>query len=194
MEEQYNQKSWEGQMPVAHSDLAQKFARGIRKEFLSRRFRRMILNADPGFEQKAVAKDIEGYLDGFMKAGGAHPALPKLLFDWEGKERRGQDQDRSYPILGVWSFPDAAVLAPFKCAFEFDREPSRTGSHFKATLMKAAVHVLSGFYDACVFVYVLQAGPSRCSYLDDKSPYTKRLIETLQDAGLYVTLIPRRSA
>jgi hypothetical protein len=180
-------------MPISRTKLARKFAQRIRKAFSSQQFRKMLLKATPGFEHKAVAKEIEGYLNGFMRAEEAHSALPQPLFDWEGKFQRGQEQERYYPILGIWSFPDAAVLAPFKCAFEFDREPSRPGSHFKAALMKASVHVLSGAYEACVLVYILQPGPSRRSYLDDKSAYTKKLIETLQTTGLYVTLIRNRS-
>ena len=123
-----------------------------------------------------------------------HKVTQQRLVDWEGKRRRRQEQERYYPVLGITSFPDAAVLAPFKCAFEFDREPAKGGSHFKTALMKASVHVLSGAYDSCVFVYILRPGSSRRAYLPGKCKYTQRLIATLQAAGLYVAFISNHSS
>lgn len=180
-------------MSTRGTKLSRKFALGISKAFSSPQFRKPLLKATPGFEpkDKYVAKRIQGYLKAFMNVEDAQSTLAKPLYDWEGKGRRGSGPKRYYPILGFKSFPDAAVLAPFKCAFEFDREPRRQGSGFKTTLMKAAVHVLSGAYDACVFVYILQPRSSRHTYLEDGSSHTRILIKTLEAAGLFVTFITR---
>jgi hypothetical protein len=149
-----------------------------------------LLKATPGFEHKdkRVIAEIEGYLGRFLGSEDAHH--PQSLFDWEGRDRRRpEEQERYYPVLGAWSFPDAAVLSPFKCAFEFDREPDDGGDQLKRALMKASVHVLSGAYEACVFVYILRPGRNRPHYLEDGSKHTRRLIKTLTAAGLYVAFI-----
>lgn len=180
-------------MPISRNRLAQEFAQRISKAFKSPKFRKL-LESSPGHEQKAVGEETKSYLNGFMKAEAGDAPCPKPQFGWEGDGQRRLKEKRYYPVLGVPSFPDAAVLAPFKCAFEFDREldePSEHRSRFKAAMMKAAVHVLSGAYEACVFVYVLQPGSSPRSYFDNNRS-TKRLVETLQDAGLYVTFIRSR--
>jgi hypothetical protein len=179
-------------MTTRQSKLARKYAQRISNALSSKPFTKLLRDAAPGYEHKAVARDIESDLESFLQGETEHKVTQQQLFDWEGKNRRGQEGERYYPVLGITSFPDAAVLAPFKCAFEFDREPSKKGSHFKTALMKASVHVLSGAYDSCVFVYILRPGSSRRAYLPDKCKHTQRLIETLQAVGLYVTFIRNR--
>jgi hypothetical protein len=79
------------------------------------------------------------------------------------------------------------VLRPFRCAFEFDREKKQGAVDFKDALMKAAVHVLSGAYEACVLVFILLPGLNPYEYLDDKNKHTRQLRKTLQANGLYVS-------
>jgi hypothetical protein len=91
-----------------------------------------------------------------------------VAFTWEGRRRDGGRNDPySYHVLGTNAFPDAAVLSPFTCAFEFDREPEKEVSHLKRALMKASVHVLSGAYDAGVLVYVRHRERAKTDYLGD---------------------------
>jgi hypothetical protein len=127
----------------------------------------------------------------FRKAEHAE-SLPKSRYGWEGNYERKSEQELCYKICGTWAFPDAAVLGPFTCAFEFDREPEGGGVHFKEQLMKAAVHVLSGAYDACVFVYLLRPGSRASTYWGDRGVYSRTLKKKLRDAGLHVSFIPKR--
>lgn len=93
---------------------------------------------------------------------GDHPTLDDelarlagrgSLFSTEGRGR-GASQ-RNYELLGTGAFPDAAVVWPFRCAVEYDRQPNPTNSsHLKTTLLKTAAHVLSGAYDAAIHVFV----------------------------------------
>jgi hypothetical protein len=131
---------------------------------------------------------VRQHLERFLKTESRDEALRDILFDWEGNDRRGRKQENSYPILGTWTHPDAAVLRPFKCAFEFDRETKRGTCGFKNALMKASVHVLSGAYEACVLVFILLPGLNPYEYLDDKSKHTRKLVKTLRANGLYVSL------
>jgi hypothetical protein len=180
-------------MAFKSSNPARKFAQGISEAFSAQRFRKGLRKAVRQSEQKAAAKPIREYLHEFLKAEWAGSALPAASFDWEGKYRRQLKQSRSYPILGTWTWPDAAVLRPFRCAFEFDREPRLGVSHFKTALMKASVHVLSGNYKACVFVYFLHPGRTQHGYLDPSCQYTQRLMKTLRAKGLYVAMVSNRS-
>jgi hypothetical protein len=179
-------------MPSRHSDLARRFAQRISEELRSGRFRKALQNASPQSEQKNLAKPISEYLDQFRKAEHAE-SLRRSRYDWEGNYERKSEQELTYKILGAWAYPDAAVLGPFTCAFEFDREPDRDRAHFKEQLMKAAVHVLSGAYDACVFVYLLRPGSRTSTYLRDRRVYSKRLLNKLGDAGLYLSIVPKSS-
>jgi hypothetical protein len=179
-------------MAVSDSKLARRFAQRISKAFLQPQFRGKLVKAAAGYEHKALAPKICEYLNGFLKAEGAKSNRAQAQVDWEGRDRGLSDRERYYPIVGFWAFPDAAVLSPFTCAFEFDREPTRPGSAFKTALMKASVHVLSGAYDACVFVYVFRRGTGRPRYLHDKSRHTGKLIRRLQAAGLYVSLVSKQ--
>jgi hypothetical protein len=180
-------------MPSRHSDLARKFAQRIGKQFPSGRFHRVLQKASPQSEQKDLAEPIAEFLRVFRKVEHAE-SLPKSRYDWEGNYERKSEQELSYKIHGTWAYPDAAVLGPFTCAFEFDREPEGGGVHFKEQLMKAAVHVLSGAYDACVFVYLLRAGSRASTYLADRSVYSRTLLKKLRDVGLYLSIVPKHSA
>ena len=173
-------------MPVTHSHLARKFADGISEKFASRQFREALRNAVSQYEHKATAPLISQYLDEHLKAESAGSSPPTAVFTWEGNKKKGSPY--GYPILGTWTFPDAAVLSPFRCAFEFDREAKLGGAGFKAALMKASVHVLSGAYEACVLVYILQPRSTPHKYLNDGSDYTRRLIEALRANGLFLAL------
>jgi len=181
-------------MPFKDTNLVRKFAQHIAKKLSQPPLREKLLDADLGFEHRAVGEDLRKYLSEFLKAQAAESVLPSSEVDWEGDQRNASELKRNYQIVGIWTFPDAAVLAPFTCAFEFDREPKGGGSGFKDALMKAAVHVLSGAYDACVLVYLLSAGHATHKYLNDGSDHTEQLILALQTAGLYVTLIGNQSA
>jgi len=182
-------------MSSTKSDLSRRFAKRISEEFRSGPFLKALQKAHPQSEQKDLAKPIERFLEEFRTA--AHvKSLPKSRFDWEGNQHRESKQERSYEIFGTNAWPDAAVLDPFKCAFEFDREPDQGRVHFKRQLMKASVHILSGAYPACVFVYLLSRGSTPKDYLrpDPEDVYSTTLIKKLEDAGLYVCLIPNRAA
>lgn len=124
------------------------------------------------------------------------PKDAKGRFDWEGRNRpRGELQEHSYFLLGTGAHPDAAVLEPFTVAFEFDREPAKPDTaHFKACLMKAAVHVLCGAYDATVFIYTLtRKGSTANTYIDDPDDpaCTHQLLRTLRGHGLVVQFVGR---
>ena len=163
-------------------------ASNLRKDFVN------ALRNDPSQpEQEAAAIPIQEYLHEFLKAESAGSAHPAPCFDWEGNEQRQCRQTRSYPLLGTLAWPDAAVLRPFRCAFEFDREDPSGGADFKTKLMKASVHVLSGNYEACVFVYFLQPRDTQHGYLDYRNKYTRRLIEALRANGMYVAMVRNRS-
>jgi hypothetical protein len=141
----------------------------------------------PFEEHKDTAPLIRRRLQRFLKTESKDKALQDVLFDWEGNDRRGREQKLKYPILGTLAYPDAAVLRPFKCAFEFDREKKQGTSGFKNALMKASVHVLSGAYEACVLVFILLPGLNPHEYLRDKSKHTRKLVKTLGAKGLYVS-------
>lgn len=175
-------------MPVTHSHLARKFAQGISEAFASQQFHEALRSAMPQYEHKATSHQIRAYLDEFLKAESAGSALTATLFDWEGNDQREGKQEHSYPVIGTWTHPDAAVLRPFTCAFEFDREATSGSDSFKTALMKASVHVLSGAYEACVLVYILQPRPVLYKYVEDGSDHTRRLLETLRANGLFVAL------
>jgi hypothetical protein len=179
-------------MPSRHSELARRFAHRISKRLLSGRFREALQKARPQEEQKALARPIEVCLQEFRKTEHAE-SLRNSRYDWEGNYERKSEQGMSYKIYGAWAYPDAAVLGPFTCAFEFDREPEGGGAHFKEQLMRAATHVLSGAYDACVFVYLLRPGSRASTYLADRSAYSRTLLKKLRDAGLYLGIVPGHS-
>jgi hypothetical protein len=178
-------------MPSTDSNLARKFAECAKRCLSSKQLSVKLRRAARQEEHKVVAEPMRKCLERFLKA--QHSAPDSAGYDWEGNDRRKSKQKRSYKIFGTKAWPDAAVLGSFKCAFEFDREPDQGGDHFKRQLMKASVHVLSGAYDACVFVYTLTPGSDPRTYLDDKV-HTTTLIDMLRDAGLYVCFIPKRAA
>jgi len=171
-------------MRSADSHLARKFAHDISQAFTSTQFRKKLR---PLEEQKATAPLIRRHLERFLQTESRDEALRDILLDWEGNDRREGKQEYSYRILGTLTWPDAAVLHPFKCAFEFDRETKQGTSRFKDALMKASVHVFSGAYEACVLVFILLPGLNPYEYLRDKSKYTRKLVKTLEANGLYVS-------
>lgn len=166
--------------------LAHKFAERI-SSILSLPEHRSKFREQPLYEHKSIAPLIQAELVLFLRAENLGET--DFVFDWEGNSRKSKQQ-HSYPVLGTWTHPDAAVLSPFKCAFEIDRENKQAGSGFKDALMKASVHVLSGKYESCVFVYVLKSGQSEM-YLDDEGKVqTEHLITLLKNHGLFVSIIP----
>jgi len=167
---------------------AHEFARGIIEAFSAPRFRKALHGAAYA-EHKAAAKPIREYLKKFVKANWIGSAPPVEIYDCEGDYRRHGKQERSYSILGTSTWPDAAVIRPFRCAFEFDREKHPGSSHFKNALMKASAHVLSGAYEACVFVYILVPTGTQHGYSDLRCKNTQRLIRTLRAKGLYVAIL-----
>jgi hypothetical protein len=167
--------------------LAPKFAEHISRIFALPEHRSKFREIS-GEEHKVLAPLIQEQLAEFLNMERQNECHPDFHFDWEGNKRKEKKQERSYRVLGTDSFPDAAVLRPFKCAFEFDREIKQASSSFKDALMKASVHVLSGRYEACVFVYILKTGDSKM-YLDDESEHTNKLLNMLQEHGLYISII-----
>lgn len=144
--------------------------------------------AATGNEHKELSKVIGALAKEF--------AGPDAVFDWEGRNRGREPQRRSYPLLGTWTHPDAAVTEPFTLAIEFDREPadSNDTAHFKACLMKAACHVQSRAYDASLLVFTLQRPNSTsATYLRDPSAdpaHTRELLRSLRAAGLFYAFVP----
>ena len=171
-------------MRSADSHLARKFARDIRQAFMSTQFRK---KWRPFEEHKATAPLIRRHLKRFLRTESTGETAQEVLLDWEGEDRRGRRQDRSYPILGTSTWPDAAVLRPFTCACEFDGEKKQGTVDFKDALMKASVHVLSGRYQACLLVFILLPGLDPYEYLHDESKYTQKLVKMLEANGLYVS-------
>lgn len=140
-------------------------------------------------EHKVLAPAMRAYLDTFLHDNHAgHAGGGNVLFDWEGNSTRTWAQSHSYDLLGTSTHPDAAILQPFTCAFEFDRESSGGVSQFKAKVLKAAAHVLSKAYDASVLVYVLRRS-TKDAHIEDKSPYTAELLRTLRGHGLFVAFV-----
>lgn len=149
-------------------------------------------------EHKAAGQDVETLLTRFLLE---HGIADEGVVDWEGKKRsRGVLQQQSYALLGTWTHPDLAVVAPFTCAVEFDREDD-TWAGYKQSLMKAACHVLSGAYDAVVHVFTLTYADSSASiYLQDAGPTTftgnqpnastRQLLATLQAYGVVTAFVP----
>ena len=147
-----------------------------------------LLRANPASEHKALAPAIGDFVRDFL----TQRKLPtEFRFDWEGNSARTWPQSHSYDLLGTSAHPDAAVLSPFTCALEIDRQSLTSGaSYLKERLMKAACHVLSGAYDAALFVYVLQRpGESSENYLSKANPFTSRLLDSFRLHGLTVALI-----
>jgi len=156
------------------------------------------LHQNPEAEHKQIGDVLKELLDAKVAAlteAGALPPGTEGRVDWEGRKRATTErQAQSYPILGTWTHPDAAVVAPFTLAIEFDREPTSADySHFKECLLKAAVHVLSGAYDASLLVFALKREESSpeiyLNYEEDTLGYTARLLEILKSHGLHVLFL-----
>ena len=150
----------------------------------------------PGADYKPATLALESHLTSFLSKKGLGPGR----VDYEGAKRKRGSQEHSYPLLGTWTHPDAAVLEPFRCAFEFDLEKS-TPSPFKAALLKAAAHALCGRYDSVVFLYFLKASNPQAPYFSDNSSpaepsssssvsNTRTLLTHLEENGLFVALVP----
>jgi len=113
-------------------------------------------NAPNQSPQSFFRSRLEGLCRQFEKDWSQELASIKL--DCEGDSDRHGCQPRSYWLFGTMAHPDAAVSSPFRCAIEFDRQPSGDGTNwsgFKQRLGKTLFHVLSGAYDAAIQVYVL---------------------------------------
>jgi hypothetical protein len=167
---------------INRSFLAREFASMLAEALSSGSLARVLRGAPPQEEHKDVTPYVPRYVEQLLRKRGLHDLTNDILVDYEGQLKRKSPQERSYPVLGTWTHPDAAVLRPFTCAIEIDRSGSL--SHFKAALMKAAVHVLSGAYDASLLVYILEAGHSKRDYISDGEPQTVQLLEHLSASGL----------
>lgn len=183
---------------LRHRPLAIQFAEEVSQDLVAVESAAMIREAVSDFREhkvveSVIGKALETYVEKMIRQEWLLPGASRL-FDFEGKQRAANERQRhSYPLLGTWAHPDAAVLSPFTVAFEFDREAATDTSHFKTCLMKAAVHVLSGAYEACVLVFALtRPGSSRETYIDDPSAAvgSMHLIRTLQAHGLVVAFVP----
>ncbi|MFO0564302.1 MAG: hypothetical protein U0263_01495 [Polyangiaceae bacterium] len=167
------------------------FAALLATEFQGKLSSKVRAAAVAGDEHKALASDVRRLLEAHLES----KSHTDVIFDWEGNTRPSGTQQHSYPLFGTYAHPDAAVLSPFTCAIEFDREPGDRPdwSHFKVSLMKAACHVLSRAYDASLFVYTLRRADSSASaYLSDESSHTRELLATLRASGMVVAIVPTR--
>lgn len=176
---------------LTRSFQAVSFAESLKARFeceLAEEVRKAVASASD--EHKSLSGHIEKLLRGHVKDG------QDTLFDWEGNAARARgSQLHSYPLLGTSTHPDAAVLRPFTCAIEFDREPSGSvdWSHFKFGLMKAACHVLSRAYDATLYVFTLRRPNSTPAiYLNAQCHHTTELLTGLRSRGLVVAVVPFR--
>src|SRR5690606_10931054 len=107
---------------------------------------------------------------------------------------------QSYALLGTWTHPDLAVVAPFTVAVEFDRENDGWVG-YKTSLMKAACHAMSGAYDAVVHVFILKyANVSANSLIQHEGPtsfkgekanaFTRQLMASLGAHGVVAAFVP----
>lgn len=151
-------------------------------------------------EHQEIGDEVEQMLRTFLEARSL--GTEAKIVDWEGKTRqRGVRQQQSYSLLGTWTHPDLAVVAPFTVAVEFDREGD-SWAGYKLSLMKAACHVLSGAYDAVVHVFILKYRDSeRATYLlDEAAPmtssgekpnvFTRQLMANLGAHGVVPAFVP----
>ena len=129
------------------------------------------------------------FLEQFLNRPDIDSGELGLHYDWEGNRKRKGKQGHSYPLLGTYAHPDSAVLRPFRCAFEFDREHHPQGVFFKQALLKTAVHVLSGAYDAAILVFLLKDGSSPETYHNDGSQYTQQLRRRFEEQGIYACMV-----
>jgi hypothetical protein len=178
-------------MPLTRSHLAREFAASLAAAMPEDTLAQAVRRGAPTFDEaKETSAEITRRLQAFVRRREVDAAFGDPLFDWEGNSARTWAQSHSYDLLGTSAHPDAAILRPFTCALEFDREPtSEALSHLKAVLLKAAVHVLSGAYDACLLVYLLRSESTRATYTKDGSPHTARLIEHLRAQGMFITFV-----
>ena len=175
-------------MMLMRSHYARDFAQTLGTEMTNQPLLGALRDAQSQGEHKALVPYITESLNAFLEKKGVIHSPEDILLDWEGNvERPLGTQAYGYPLLGARTYPDAAVLRPFTCAFEFDREGGP--AKFKERFMKAAVHVLSGAYDACLLVYMLKSG-STAQYTEDGETHSSRLLANLEAHGLFVTFIP----
>lgn len=166
------------------------FAQRLREEFVGELAGevRFAVEASGGSEHKVLAPRIEQ-----VALTLARPD-EEVLIDWEGNSQRKPPQAHSYKLLGTETHPDAAVLRPFRCAVEFDREGTDGRSRFKDCLLKAACHVLSGAYDGVLFVYTLTRSDSTAeTYLTDYEEgqgHTAQLLKLLDEKGVTIAIVP----
>ncbi len=167
------------------------FAESLAAELRASKWVRLMRD-NPEAEHKVLSPHIAGHLKKFVAARSQPSGSAAPLFDWEGNGDRKGPQAHSYELLGTGAHPDAAVLQPFTCALEFDRQAATRGaSYLKERLMKSACHVLSGAYDAALFVYLLgRQGDTKENYLGDENPFTRQLLASLRLHGLVVEVLP----
>ncbi|MBI5474974.1 MAG: hypothetical protein HY961_21745 [Ignavibacteriae bacterium] len=135
-------------------------------------------------------KELHWLIEKLLAVMADELQLSSTLFrsDFEGNARNGK-QIHSYPLLGTWCHPDAAILAPFRCAIEYDRQPAeRNTSHLKVSLGKTAAHILSGAYDAAIQVFLLRADSDHNAdtYMTDGVGTTKRFLQRLNQLGVFL--------
>ena len=171
--------------------LARLFATELAEDVSTGKLARILNSARVQEEHKAIAPFLNDRVIELLRRKGFSSLTKEVLCDYEGQTKRSAPQDRSYPVLGTWTHPDAAVLRPFSCAIEIDRSGAR--SHFKDVLMKAAVHVLSGAYDACLLIYIYNTRSPRREYFRDGSAQTTQLLEHLSAAGMRIAFVKAQS-
>ena len=176
-------------MFLLQSQYAREFAEELGREMIKAPLIDAQRAAPEQHEHKTMTPYVTERLERFLQARNIVVPEDRMIVDCEGnRDRKPGTPSYGYPVLGTSTYPDIAVLAPFTCAVEFDRE-ARSASEFRTKLMKAAVHVLSGAYSACLYVY-LQPQGSTIRYTDDGSLHTKRLLMILESFGLFVCLVP----
>jgi len=186
-------------MSTEYAELAREFARTISSSFQSPPYYEILCEAEPLYEHKKCGPLIHEELSRLLEDRAEGLVAPRAETTWEGKERgtKTKPPRYSYHVLGTNSYPDAAVLSPFRCAFEFDREPKPRGtkkptsgvSRLKTALMKTAVHVLSSAYDAAALVYVRHPQQAGIDYRNDTGEYTSALLRTLEEKGVYLAVV-----
>ncbi len=180
-------------MILKRSHLAREFAQSLASAVSSAGFRAAFAELRGGTTRYNSYAPVGGlmreHLSAFLEKKQLDVPSEDVRFDWEGAQRKSGTQVHSYPLLGTWAHPDAAVLRPFTCAIEWDTEAKPLESRFKQRLMKAAVHSLSGAYDATLFIYLLTPGSKGRGYVEDGEPTSSRLLAHLAVHGVITAFV-----
>ncbi len=91
--------------------LAREFAGYLASKVPNGSLEQTIRSARPNEEHKALGPATSELLREFLATHGLNPE--SALVDWEGNAQRRGLQQQSYSLLGTWTHPDLAVVAPF---------------------------------------------------------------------------------